>query len=229
MSSPPLDGAAVTTVAVVEDDQATRSRFEKVIQASPSLRLACAVSSVKEILAWLDDHLVDILLVDLGLPDGSGIDVIRRCRLQQPSCDVMVISMFGDESNMLGAFSAGAKGYLLKDGTEEDLAQHIMNLRNGGSPMSPIIARQLLSRLGVVSPETLAPDQPPSVRQSLLSPKECQVLDLVARGYNYSEVASGLEIAVSTVQTHIKNMYIKLNVHSKTEAVFEARQLGFLK
>jgi DNA-binding NarL/FixJ family response regulator len=99
-------------------------------------------------LAWLADHPVDVLLVDLGLPDGSGIDVIRECTRLQPACEVMVITMFGDEAHMMKAFGAGAKGYLLKDGTGEDLAAHIMNLRNGGSPMSPIIARKLLAQAG---------------------------------------------------------------------------------
>ncbi len=167
----------------------------------------------------------DAVLLDLGLPDGSGIDVISHCLRVQPACEVMVITMFGDETNMMKAFSAGAKGYLLKDGTEDDLAGHITQLRNGGSPMSPIIARQLLGRLG--PPAVAAPAAAGGAVQ--LSPKEAEVLSLVSRGFSYSEVAQLLHISVHTVHTHARNIYGKLSVKSKTEAVYEARQLGILK
>jgi DNA-binding NarL/FixJ family response regulator len=225
--TPPLPAAAPDriSVALVEDDAGMRGRFEQAIAAAPHLSLACALSSAREISAWLADHPVDVLLVDLGLPDGSGIDVIGHCLRLQPACEVMVITMFGDETNMMKAFSAGAKGYLLKDGTEEDLAAHITQLRSGGSPMSPIIARQLLGRLGparAAAPPAEAPTAPP------LSPKEAEVLSLVARGFSYGEVAGLLKISVHTVHTHARNIYGKLSVKSKTEAVFEARQLGLL-
>ena len=157
-----------------------------------------------------------------------GIDVIRRCTQLQPACEVMVITMFGDESHMLKAFAAGARGYLLKDGTEQDLAAHILNLRNGGSPMSPIIARQVLAQLG----STTAPTAPTAPRDTAtgqpLSPKETEVLTLVARGFSYAETAGLLNISVHTVHSHVRNIYGKLSVNSKTEAVYEARQLGLL-
>lgn len=226
VSGPAPSGAPVT-VALVEDDPGTRSRFEAVIRADPHLDLVHSAARVGDILGWLAGHPVNVLLVDLGLPDGSGIDVIRECTRLQPACEVMVITMFGDEANMMKAFGAGAKGYLLKDGTGEDLAAHIMNLRNGGSPMSPIIARRLLGQLG----GTAAPAQP--VRETAtgqpLSPKETEVLALVARGFSYSETANLLNISVHTVHSHVRNIYGKLSVSSKTEAVYEARQLGLLR
>jgi len=221
----PAASPAPITVALVEDDPGTRSRFEAVIRADPQLQLVHSAAWARDILAWLAGNPVDVLLVDLGLPDGSGIDVIRECTRLQPACEVMVITMFGDEAHMLKAFGAGAKGYLLKDGTGEDLAAHIMNLRNGGSPMSPIIARKLLGQLGS------APAQP--VRDTAtgqpLSPKETEVLSLVARGFSYGETAGLLNISVHTVHSHVRNIYGKLSVSSKTEAVYEARQLGLLR
>ena len=213
------------TVALVEDDPGTRSRFEAVIHAAPHLELAHSAARARDILAWLADHPVDVLLVDLGLPDGSGIDVIRECTRLQPACEVMVITMFGDEAHMMKAFGAGAKGYLLKDGTGEDLAAHIMNLRNGGSPMSPIIARKLLRKLG---PEPAPPVRDTPTGQPL-SPKETEVLALVARGFSYGETAELLGVSVHTVHSHVRNIYGKLSVRSKTEAVYEARQLGLLR
>ncbi|OUM02428.1 response regulator transcription factor [Variovorax sp. JS1663] len=221
-----------TQVALVEDDIPMRERISRVIRADPSLALAYGAGTAREILGWLADNPVDVLLVDLGLPDRSGLDVIRDCRRTQPACAVMVISIFGDEANMVQAFEAGASGYLLKDGTEADLATHIRNLRAGGSPMSPVIARQLLRRWQANQPQVPAPAPAASPGASpapeRLSPREFEVLDLVSRGFPYLEVAARMGVSVTTVQTHIRNIYGKLDVHNKSEAVFEARNLGWL-
>lgn len=224
-TEPCLAAPATIRVALLEDEPGMRARLEHAIGRASHLQLACACGSAREMRAWLAEQPVDVLLVDLGLPDGSGIDVIVECKRLQPACEVMVITMFGDETNMMKAFSAGANGYLLKDGTEDDLAAHITNLRNGGSPMSPIIARQLLGRLGPAA----TPQPPPTECPVQLSPKEAEVLGLVARGFSYGEVAGLLKISVNTVHTHARNIYGKLSVKSKTEAVFEARQLGLLR
>jgi DNA-binding NarL/FixJ family response regulator len=224
---------APISVALVEDDAGMRVRFARVISAEPTLRFAFGASTATELLAWFADHAVDVLLVDLGLPDGSGLDVIRRCRSLQPRCAMMVITMFGDEANMVSAFEAGASGYLLKDGTEADLATHVLSLHAGGSPMSPIIARQLLTRWNARPPGPLAASSgrptDTATQREQLSRRETEVLDLVARGFTYPEVAQRLGLSVSTVQSHVRNIYGKLDVHNKTEAVFEARQLGLLR
>lgn len=225
---------SATQVALVEDDQRMRERIARVVAADPSLNLAFSAPSAKDILSWLIDNPIDVLLVDLGLPDLPGLQVIKQCRWLQPACAVMVISIFGDEHNMVQAFEAGASGYLLKDGTEADLAMHIRNLRAGGSPMSPVIARQLLNRWQSTSlpPARPAPAAAPAAltraADARLSPREFEVLDLVSRGFTYAEVASRMVISVATVQTHIRNVYGKLDVHNKSEAVFEARNLGWL-
>jgi DNA-binding NarL/FixJ family response regulator len=214
------------TVALVDDDADVRERFARVVGAEPTLRLVHAAASAGELLGWFGEHAVDVLLVDLGLPDRSGLDVIRRCRQLQPSCSVMVITIFGDEGHMLGAFEAGASGYLLKDGTESDLARHVVNLHAGGSPISPLIARHLLERWRARAPER--PEAFDSLGETL-SPREREVLDLVARGFTYLEVAKRLGLSVTTVQSHIRGIYGKLDVHNRTEAVFEARLLGLLR
>lgn len=225
-------------VALVEDDPGVRTRLARVINADDSLKFVHAASSVNDILAWLADNAVDILLVDLGLPDGSGLDVIRRCRRTQPACAVLVVTVFGDERNMLQAFEAGAGGYILKDGTEADLASHVTQLHAGGAPMSPLIARQLLVRWQANAAEArneaataaahVAAAGDSDGRESL-SPREAQVLDMVARGFTYAEVAQRMGLSLSTVRTHVRNIYGKLDVHNKTEAVFEARHLGLLR
>lgn len=222
----------VTQVALVEDDTGMRERIARVVGADPSLALAFSASNAAELLAWLGENPVDVLLVDLGLPDQPGLQVIRQCRAMQPACAVMVLSIFGDEANMVQAFEAGASGYLLKDGTETDLATHIRHLRAGGSPMSPVIARQLLRRWQTRAEPPRpsaqsAPTRVPVVPERL-SPREFEVLDLVSRGFTYVEVGGQMGVSASTVQSHIRNIYGKLDVHNKSEAVFEARNLGWL-
>jgi DNA-binding NarL/FixJ family response regulator len=229
--------SATTQLALVEDDTSMRERIARVVDADPSLALAFSASNATDILNWLVDNPVDVLLVDLGLPDHPGLQVIRQCRSMQPACAVMVLSIFGDEANMVQAFEAGASGYLLKDGTEADLATHIRHLRAGGSPMSPVIARQLLRRWQTHAgtppqPATAKPVNTAQYGASIvperLSPREFEVLDLVSRGFTYAEVGVQMGVSASTVQTHIRNIYGKLDVHNKSEAVFEARNLGWL-
>lgn len=227
---------APISVALVEDDPRMRERFERAIAAEPSLRFAASAGTATELLAWFEDHPVDVLLVDLGLPDLPGLEVIRRCARRRPECQIMVITMFGDEANMLRAFEAGARGYLLKDGTESDLVTHVRSLHAGGSPMSPIIARRLLARWNAgVTGATAAPPPAPRPTTPLpggpgetLSRREAQVLDLISRGFSYAEIAQQLGVSITTVQSHVRNVYGKLGVHNRTEAVYEARQYGLL-
>ena len=218
------------SVAMVEDDASVRDRVARVIRADESMTLVKSAASAGELLAWLADNKVDVVLVDLGLPDRPGLEVIAQCIRMHPSCAVMVLTMFGDEANMLSAFEAGARGYLLKDGTEDDLATHVQALHAGGSPMSPLIARQLLVRWRAVLPmQHSAAPAPRTPDTEHLSPRETQVLDLISRGFTYAEIAGQMGVSITTVQTHVRNVYAKLGVHSKTEAVFEARQVGWLR
>ena len=209
------------SVALVEDDAATRARLSHVLAAAPGIALVHTAASAREMLDWLAGNSVNVLLVDLGLPDRSGLEVIRWCSTHQPATNVMVVTLFGDEAHMIGAFEAGARGYLLKDGTEDELARHVLSLHSGGSPMTPLIARQLLARL-------TSPARPPAPASQPISAREKDILQALSRGYTSDEAARLLGIAPSTVQSHVKNIYSKLAVHSKTEAIFEARQLGLL-
>ena len=227
--APPAASEPAISVALVEDEAGTRERLVRALGQASRLFLAHAAGTGQALLDWLGSNSVDVLLVDLGLPDIPGLEVIRRARALSPGTEIMVITLFGDEANMMRAFEAGARGYLLKDGTEDDLARHVLNLHAGGSPMTPIIARQLLARLATRSPA--APPSLPAgteLRSDALSPREHDILVKLSRGYTYSEVAGLLDIAPSTVQSHVKNIYSKLAVHSKAEAIFEARQLGLL-
>ncbi len=230
----------VWRVLVVEDDPQMREFFVASVSRCAELQLAGSVGSVAEARAWLDDgaHTVDVLLVDLGLPDGSGLEVIRHAVGLHPRCEPLVISMFGDEDNVLASIEAGALGYIHKDSAPGDIAQTILEMKAGASPISPMIARKVLAKYASSKQKTAgalvesaggaikkgAIEPPPT----LLSPREQEVLALIARGFSYAEIARLQAVSVHTVQTHIKNLYAKLSVHSKNEAVFEASRLGLL-
>jgi DNA-binding NarL/FixJ family response regulator len=217
------------TVALVEDEPEVLATVVRVIGANPKLNLVRTCTTAIDMMRWLAKNPVEVLLVDLGLPDRPGTEVIKLCRALQPDCVVMVLSIFGDVGHMVQAFEAGARGYLLKDGSEDELAKHVLDLRAGGSPMSPMIASQLLTRWQDAAhrpalPKALPKGQP----KDALSKRELEVLQMVSRGCTYQETGDLLTISVTTVQAHVRNIYSKLDVHNKAEALFEARQLGLL-
>ena len=211
-------------IAIVEDNEDFRLTLARAIDDDPGLQLVGSACSVLEGLRLLAQVEPDVLLVDLGLPDGSGLSLIREAALRLPACDVMVITIFGDERHVLESIEAGATGYLLKSGLPFDVAAQVRALREGGSPISPVIARRLLSRL---APARAAPE--PAADDPLLSQREVAVLQYAAKGFNYDETAQLLGVTRHTVMTFVKRSYRKLRVHSKTEALHEARVLGLLR
>ena len=229
-------------VLIVEDDPVTREFFARCVVGCAGLALAGAVSTVHEALAMLDAHggSIDVLLTDLGLPDGSGLTVIRHALTCNPTMEPLVVSMFGDDENVLAAIEAGALGYIHKDSTPQDVTQVILDMRAGASPISPMIARRVLAKYrdqlsnaagapentAMTATETVASDG--NQCDGLLTPREQQVLSLIARGFSYAEIARLENLSVHTVQTHIKRLYAKLSVHSKTEAIYEATRMGLL-
>lgn len=216
-------------VLAVEDDPRALAFFEASVRSSTALRWLAGLGTVADVRAWMatTQDLPHVLLVDLGLPDGSGVDVIRAMATRFPACEALVVSVFGDEESVLASIEAGAVGYLDKDSAPEDIAQTILELKRGASPISPMIARRVLAKYR--SLRTAAALQVPDPAEvPLLSTREQEVLGLIARGFSYAEIARLQGLSVHTVQTHIKNLYAKLAVHSKNEAVFEATRLGLL-
>jgi DNA-binding NarL/FixJ family response regulator len=202
------------------------------VLADHRLRLLGAVSTGKAGLALLDAQPPEVLLVDLGLPDFSGIELIRHAARHHPGCDALVVTMFADDAHVLGSIEAGATGYLLKDASAARIAAAIHEVREGGSPISPSIARRVLARFraGVPAGAMVQPvtAQAPAPEPSPLSERETELLRLVAKGFSFDAVAEVLSISPHTVVTHVKNIYRKLAVHSRGEAVHEARQMGLL-
>ena len=226
-SSFPAPWPQCLRVGVVEDDAQSRESFVAMISAQTDLALVLVATNRQEALEQLPLRAMDVLLVDLGLPDGSGLDVIRATRQQWPECSILVSTIFGDESHVLRSIEAGAMGYLLKDTGTEELAQEIRNIHAGGSPISPMVARKILARAAAAGP---APVQAPQASAPVvsLSAREQQVLQLVSKGFTTEEVAQSLAISRTTVLTFVRRIYTKLEVSTRAEAIHEAHRKGLL-
>ena len=216
---------------MVEDTAASRLALVEAVAQAPDLHMAWAAATRAEALAQLAHRgsaPLDVLLVDLGLPDGSGLDVIAAARTALPACAVMVSTIFGDETHVLRAIEAGAMGYVLKDLSAAELVAEIRSLHAGGSPINPLVARKLLLRQqGTLTPPT-AEAAPAGAAPLPPSAREAEVLRLVARGYTVDEVASALGVSPHTVQTFVRRIYTKLQVGSRAEAVREGQRQGWL-
>ena len=212
------------SVLLIEDDQHTRTLLESVISAHERLTILDAVGTREEGLQALEEAQPDVLLVDLGLPDGDGTDLIHEVYRRGYSTDVMVITVFGDERHVIRAIEAGATGYILKDGSNSYIASSIIQLKEGGSPISAPIARYLLNRFHSTEPEIENKD----IDLPHLTEREKEVLAKLSRGFNFAEIAEILDISPHTVTSHVKHIYRKLAVRSRSEAVFEAVQLGLI-
>lgn len=221
-SSPPA--TPPIRVAVVEDDAACRIALVSALNAADDMHLLWAVASRTEALAAVarkEAQPPDVLLVDLGLPDGSGLEVIAAARARWPNAAPMVSTIFGDEANVLRAIEAGALGYLLKDVPAQGVVDEVRHLHAGGSPISPMVARKLLLR-------RQAPTEPATEADTVLSARETEVLRLVARGHTLDEVAQALGVSRHTVRSFVRRLYAKLQVKTRVEAVHAGVRQGII-
>jgi DNA-binding NarL/FixJ family response regulator len=218
-------------ILLVEDDERTRKHLARALESVEEVSLLAAVGTCAEARCEMSRATVDILLTDLGLPDGNGIELIRELRARSPRSQAMVVTVFGDEKNVIASIEAGAQGYLMKDASHTHLAESLRQLLAGGSPISPSIARHLLRRLRPSLPPSAEPSAEPSPEETrpALSARETEVLQLIAKGFSFPEIAEILAISVHTVTTHVRNTYKKLEVNSRGEAVYEALQLGLIE
>ena len=206
------------TVLLVEDQPGTRAALVEALRLG-GLDVVGAHASGEDALAALGGLEPDVALVDLGLPGIPGVEVIRELRRVRPRTSVLVLTVFDDAARVVEAIEAGAQGYLLKDTPAADVAAAVSGVRDGLAPLSPEIAGHLLSRLRAAR----APTAPAG-----LSEREVEVLSLLARGHAYADIATALGIHLSTVQSHVRNIYRKLEVSSKAEAAVVAARHGIV-
>jgi DNA-binding NarL/FixJ family response regulator len=213
----------VLSVTLVEDDAPIREEFARMIRAEAGLQLLSAVGSCAEARRSFALAKPDVALIDLGLPDGDGTELIAELAAASKHTSVLVVTVFGDEAHVVRALQAGAHGYLLKDTPTAEFARAIRSVCEGASPLSPQVARYLLKRFTRPTGDN---DEPKLLEP--LTPREQDVLKAVSQGLSVPETARRLEVAPSTVAAHIKSIYGKLAARSRVEALNRARSHGLI-
>lgn len=212
-------------IILTEDDDPIRERLASIVGAWSGAELCASCSNLEETFAAIESREIDLLITDLRLPDGSGIEAIRALAGKHPNAEAMVISVLADERSVLDAIEAGASGYLLKDADSIDLIDAIKDVMAGRSPISSRIARVLVRRLSDRKAESGAEE----IDRPTLTTRETDILWGIAKGFTYGELADKLAISRQTVPVHIRNIYRKLQASNRSEAVFEAARLGLIK
>jgi DNA-binding NarL/FixJ family response regulator len=217
-------------VALIDDDIGFQVAVTDALATTPDLVLINVAGTHALGLEMLNEPQVDVLIVDLGLPDGSGIDIILAAYEKWPNCNIMVSTTFADELHVMQSLEAGATGYLLKDSAPKNLINEIRSLHSGGSPISPLIARKILTRFRQDNTKNVSLDTNASVKLSAaLSMREQEVLEYITKGFSSNEIAGLMSVSPHTVLTFVRRIYAKLKVTSKTEAIYEARNQGLLE
>lgn len=216
-------------LVLIEDDPFVRRHIAGLIESADDMSLVGEAGSVTGGLALLDT-LPDLIVLDLGLSDGSGLQIIEAARAAGLATRILILTVFGDETSVISSLRAGADGYVLKDSAETELIGSIRHTLSGGSPISAPVAAYLLRHIRkdsvLEAPEAVQGDPQEA---SGITPREIELLSLLAKGLSYKEAASVLDISHHTVGTHVKAIYRKLAVNSRSEAVFEAVRSGLIR
>lgn len=215
------DAPAPIRVGILEDNIEFSDHLAAIIAANDDLALAFRTATVSDALAAFAVDQPDLLLVDMQLPDGSGLDLVAVAA-KHATCRIMMLTVLADRDSVLTAFERGAHSYLLKDTPADQIRQNISAVMTGESPVSPAAATHILDLFRRPSGRTL--DQ-----TTLPTERERDVLQMVSKGLSYAETAKALDLSVHTVGDHLKSIYRKLAVNSKSEAIFEARAQGWIK
>ncbi|WP_394681931.1 response regulator [uncultured Comamonas sp.] len=216
------DLALPAPVLVVEDNPLVRNRLQGLLQqlgySSDALVMTGSLAEARAYLAG-EAHTVSLVLVDLGLPDGSGVELIEELHAQAPNLPMLVVSAWSTQEMIWAALRAGAVGYVLKERDDMEMAMALRSVLRGGAPIDPFIARRIIEELPLQAPPAVQAADDPG-----LSAREHTILQLVVEGLSNREIAERLFLSRYTVESHIKNVYRKLSVSSRTQAAQEARR-----
>jgi DNA-binding NarL/FixJ family response regulator len=204
-------------VSIIEDDAQTRKIFANWINGAPGFRLAGDWGDAEKALEALPAKKPDVVLMDINLPGMSGVDAVTRLKPLLPATQFVMLTVYEDADHIYNALAAGATGYLLKQTPRAELLSAVEDVHRGGSPMTSNIARKVVQSFK---------QSPAPGSQEDLSPREQEVLDLLARGFLYKEIAEQLNISVPTVNTYVRRMYEKLHVRSRAQAVAKYAHLA---
>lgn len=216
----------ITRLYLIEDDRTVLQFVEESLTLRPDWRLVGHSATFAHARLMAPNSSADVFLVDLGLPDGRGEDMLRQLAQSKPHAELLVFTVFGDESRLISALQMGATGYVLKGCSAQELIDAIEQIQQGGAPISPLLARLLLKKFRGLADG--AAGGPWGGGVPVLSDRETDVLKLVAQGYVNKEIAQRLGVGVATVSTHIKSLYRKLSVHSRVQVVKVAQERGLI-
>ena len=211
--------SAPLRLVIVEDDAVTRDAVSMLLSGEPELQVLAAYANGRALIDVLDKSDFDVALVDLGLPDIDGIDLIAAIKARRPTCEVMAYTVSESRDRVFAALAAGATGYVLKGCRPAELIEAIFNLAKGGAPMSPTIARSVVRAFQ--GTQSVSEDY-------LLTSRERDVLSLLEQGMSYKEVAADLAVSPHTVHSHIKKIYEKLHASGRDDALRVARLKGLI-
>jgi DNA-binding NarL/FixJ family response regulator len=209
-----MAGTAILKVGIIEDQLKIREGLRSLIDGTDGYRCVCSFGSMEDALAKIDRELPDVLLLDIGLPGMSGIEGIRRIKDLHPGLSVLMLTVYDDDQRIFDALCAGASGYLLKKTPPARLLECLQEVMDGGAPMSPDVARRVVALFREIRPPAEAGHQ--------LTPHEIRILKLLVEGHNYKTAADELDVSINTIRFHMRSIYEKLQVHSKSEAVSKA-------
>jgi DNA-binding NarL/FixJ family response regulator len=227
-SYPVRQGSDAVRVLVVDDDAHMRTTIAQELAADERVALTAQAGSVREGRSAIAAHAFDVLLVDLKLRDGSGFELIEYAKRKQPAAEVVVVTVMEDDESALRAFELGATGYLIKSAWFGNFAEAVIQVMNGGAAITPTLARRLLRRLDGVCYPNEKPKARERAERQKLSVREREILQLVAAGYTSFEIGKRLAISNQTVDTHLKNVFHKLEVRTRAQAVNRANDWGEL-
>ena len=220
-------------VLLVDQDARMRSVVSQELNQDTRINLMASASNLRDGKSLISRHEFDVLLLDFSLGDGTGYDLIKYMKMHRPSAEAIVMSVMDDDQHAINAFELGASGYLVKNSWFGNFSQAVLQVANGGAFISPNLARRLVQKLAAVHHAEIHATPSHHGGASLhgdgmLSCREKEILVLVASGYTSSEIASKISISCQTVTTHMKNIYRKLQVHSRAQAVMHAKNQGLL-
>lgn len=195
-------------IAIVEDDNEIRQTLSLIVDGSQGFTCKYAFPDGESAMASLANLPIDVVLMDIDLPGKSGIEVTRAMKKKCPDLDFIMLTVQSDDDSIFESLCVGASGYLLKDTNPADLLVHIKEVYEGGSPMSSQVARRIINSFRII--------------ENPLSERETQVLKFLSQGLNYKEVADSIHLSPHTIKTHIKNIYSKLHVNNRAEAIYKA-------
>lgn len=211
---PPRPAARLPRVTIVEDDAVIRDMLAGVFQDAPNLELLETFADAESAIYGIQRRPPDVVVMDIQLPKLSGVECTRQLKQRLPELQIVIFTVFADTDQILKALKAGASGYLLKRSSPEEMITAVEQVMDGGAPMSPGIARKVIEALR-------APDRASEEKQKMwrLTAREAEILDYLAKGYSGKEMAAQIGVEEVTIRFHLRNIYAKLHVRSRTEAI----------